>query len=118
MHLNKKLTITAAVVMASTALLSVTGCGSNNTNNGTTGNTGNTGNTGKKVTITFQNIYPDQTTPSYQTLHSLVDQYQQDHPNVKINYDTLNTDQQKLKLKTQAAAKEIPDITIVNPAAK
>jgi raffinose/stachyose/melibiose transport system substrate-binding protein len=32
--------------------------------------------------------------------------------------DSLNTDQQKLKLKTQAASREMPDITIVNPAAQ
>jgi len=72
----------------------------------------------KEVTITFQNIYPDPSTPSYEMMRQLVDQYQKDHPNVKIELDSLNTDQQKLKLKTQAASKEVPDITIVNPAAQ
>ena len=51
-------------------------------------------------------------------LHELVDQYQQEHPNVTIELDSLNTDQQKAKLKTQAASNEVPDITIVNPAAQ
>jgi raffinose/stachyose/melibiose transport system substrate-binding protein len=72
----------------------------------------------ENVTITFQNIYPDPTDPKYQVLHKIVDQYEKDHPNIKIELDSLNTDQQKLKLKTQAASKELPDITIVNPAAQ
>jgi len=72
----------------------------------------------EKVTITFQNIYPDPTDPKYNMLRKIVAQYEADHPNVKIELDSLNTDQQKLKLKTQAASKEVPDITIVNPAAQ
>ncbi len=51
-------------------------------------------------------------------LKKIVKQYEEMHPNVKIELDSLNTDQQKLKLKTQAASKEVPDITIVNPAAQ
>ncbi|QJD86080.1 extracellular solute-binding protein [Cohnella herbarum] len=76
--------------------------------------------TGSKenVTITFQNIYPDQTDPKYGMLRKIVAQYESEHPNVKIELDSLNTDQQKLKLKTQAASREVPDITIVNPAAQ
>ncbi|WP_379134298.1 extracellular solute-binding protein [Paenibacillus sp. sgz500958] len=72
----------------------------------------------ENVTITFQNIYPDPAAPSTQTLKALVEEYTKANPNVKIELDTLNTDQQKVKLKTQAASKEVPDITIVNPAAQ
>jgi raffinose/stachyose/melibiose transport system substrate-binding protein len=70
------------------------------------------------ITITFQNIYPDPATPSAKTLKKIVDDYTAAHPNVKIELDSLNTDQQKIKLKTQAASKEVPDITIVNPSAQ
>jgi raffinose/stachyose/melibiose transport system substrate-binding protein len=72
----------------------------------------------ENITITFQNIYPDPTDPKNGMLKKIVDQYMKDHPNIKIELDSLNTDQQKLKLKTQAASKEVPDITIVNPAAQ
>lgn len=124
-----KTTKTVAVLLASALTLALAACGnSNNNNSGSASSNSGTSNagtasastdtSGKKVTITFQNIYPDPTTPSYKTLHALVDQYEKDHPNVKIELDTLNTDQQKLKLKTQAASKEIPDITEVNPAAQ
>ncbi|MBO7745689.1 extracellular solute-binding protein [Paenibacillus sp. MWE-103] len=124
----KKSTKTAAIALTAAALvMGMTACGSknetntsNNTNAGntSTGAGGNASSGDKNVTITFQNIYPDPATPSYKMLHAIVDQYQKDHPNVKIELDSLNTDQQKLKLKTQAASKEVPDITIVNPAAQ
>jgi raffinose/stachyose/melibiose transport system substrate-binding protein len=74
--------------------------------------------TGKKITITFQNIYTDPATPSYKMLHALVDDYQKQHTNIRIELDSLTPDQQKTKLKTQAASKEVPDITIVNPSAQ
>ncbi|WP_036746426.1 extracellular solute-binding protein [Paenibacillus sp. UNC451MF] len=70
------------------------------------------------VTITFQNIYPDPTTPTYKIVRKIVADYTAANPNIKIELDSLNTDQQKLKLKTQAASKEVPDITIVNPSAQ
>jgi raffinose/stachyose/melibiose transport system substrate-binding protein len=72
----------------------------------------------ENITITFQNIYPDPTTPKYKVMKKIVDDYTKAHPNIKIELDSLNTDQQKIKLKTQAASKEVPDITIVNPAAQ
>ncbi|MBP2001517.1 raffinose/stachyose/melibiose transport system substrate-binding protein [Paenibacillus shirakamiensis] len=117
MILNSKKMIGVALTGALT--LSLTACGGTDTKTTDSGSaTTGDKSTDKKVTISFQNIYPDPTTPSYKMLHSIVDQYQKDHPNVTIELDTLNTDQQKMKLKTQAASKEVPDITIVNPAAQ
>ncbi|KOS02028.1 extracellular solute-binding protein [Paenibacillus polymyxa] len=107
-----------AIVMVSALALTLAAC-----NNGQSASPGNSGEPSrstetKDVTITFQNINPDPSTPSYKMIKQIVGQYEQDHPHVKIELDSLNTDQQKLKLKTQAAAKEVPDITIVNPAAQ
>lgn len=108
-----------AIVMASALALTL----ANFCNNGQSASPGNSGEPSrgtatKDVTITFQNINPDPSTPSYKMIKQIVGQYEQDHPHVKIELDSLNTDQQKLKLKTQALAKEVPDITIVNPAAQ
>ncbi|MEK4730212.1 extracellular solute-binding protein [Paenibacillus sp. FSL L8-0641] len=107
-----------AIMMASALALTLAAC--NNGQNASPGNSGepSKGTATKDVTITFQNINPDPSTPSYKMIKQIVGQYEQDHPHVKIELDSLNTDQQKLKLKTQAAAKEVPDITIVNPAAQ
>ncbi|MEF2967060.1 extracellular solute-binding protein [Paenibacillus sp. M1] len=112
-----------ALILTMTMALGLTACG-NNAKNGEAGGEKTEGgaevqsSNDKKVTITFQNIYPDPTTPSYKTLNELVAEYEADHPNIHIELDTLNTDQQKVKLKTQAASKEVPDITIVNPSAQ
>lgn len=107
-----------AVVVTSALTLTLAAC-----NNGHGASPGNSKKQGgdaatKDVTITFQNINPDPSTPSYKMIKEIVRQYERDHPHIKIELDSLNTDQQKLKLKTQAAAKEVPDITIVNPAAQ
>ncbi|OKP96703.1 ABC transporter substrate-binding protein [Paenibacillus sp. P46E] len=121
---------TFTVALTAAMALSVAACGNSNDNSKNnaassakpdstnSGTATNTTKSDKKVTITFQNIYPDPTTPSYKMVHELSAQYEKEHPNVKIELDTLNTDQQKVKLKTQAASKEVPDITIVNPAAQ
>lgn len=115
------------LVLASTLALSLAACGSNNDGGSNapaeTAKATDSGNKeaapkAEKITITFQNIYPDPTDPKNGMMKKIVDQYQKDNPNVTIELDSLNTDQQKLKLKTQAASKEVPDITVVNPSAQ
>ncbi|MFD1957473.1 extracellular solute-binding protein [Paenibacillus thailandensis] len=116
-------------VLAGTLALSLAACGSNGGSGANTGassnpspeqsaNAGSGGDKQENITITFQNIYPDPTDPKHNMMKKIVEQYESEHPNVKIELDSLNTDQQKLKLKTQAASREVPDITIVNPAAQ
>ncbi len=118
--MKKPLAIILAAVMALSFTAACGNSGKSNTAATTEKNneTAVQGSSDKKITITFQNIYPDPTTPSHKTINELVKQYETDHPNIHIELDTLNTDQQKVKLKTQAASKEVPDITIVNPAAQ
>nr|WP_245347509.1 extracellular solute-binding protein [Cohnella lubricantis] len=108
--------------------LSLAACGSNNNNNSGASADASapasspagpaSSNSGEKVTLTFQNIYVDPNTPTYKTAHQIVEAYEKEHPNIHIEFDSLNTDQQKQKLKVQANSKEIPDITMVNPAAQ
>ncbi|MGU3472148.1 extracellular solute-binding protein [Paenibacillus sp. D51F] len=128
-HAIKK---TVSVLTIGALAVGLAACGSSNNNGGNTGaantpaNTGTTENagaatptdSGKKVTITFQNIWPDETSVANKIMKQLVAQYEQEHPNIKIELDSLNTDNQKTKLKTQAANNQVPDITIVNPAAQ
>ncbi len=121
-----KIKVVSAVAAAGVLSLSLAACGSNN-NNGNAASPSSPAasspaagqvNNGEKVTITMQNIYVDQSTPTAKGLKQTIEAYQKEHPNVKIQLDTLSTDQQKQKLKTQAASKTIPDITMVNPAAQ
>ncbi|QJD86063.1 extracellular solute-binding protein [Cohnella herbarum] len=118
--MNKTSKRVIGTILTGALAVSLAACGNNGNNTSSPEASGTNGNAGgkEKVTITFQNIYPDATDPKHQMMKKIVAQYEADHPNVKIELDSLNTDQQKLKLKTQAASKEIPDITIVNPAAQ
>ncbi|MGF7031228.1 extracellular solute-binding protein [Paenibacillus caseinilyticus] len=110
---------TLKAVLAGTMAISLTACGTGGESTGSTGAAG--GDAGKdakkdKITITFQNIWPDATDPKNKLMKKVVADYEAKNPNIKIELDSLNTDQQKMKLKTQAASKEVPDITVVNPA--
>ncbi|WP_248927593.1 extracellular solute-binding protein [Paenibacillus hamazuiensis] len=71
-----------------------------------------------KTTITLQTLQSDKSTPAYKIEEKLVNDYMASHPRVKIEFDRLNTEQQKSKLKTQAAFGEMADITMVNPGAQ
>lgn len=114
-----------SLVLAATMVFSLAACGSGTKDNKGATTSSESGKTTEKekvadkdITITFQNIFPDPTDPKNKLLKKLVTQYQTEHPNITIELDSLNTDQQKLKLKTQAASKEVPDITVVNPSAQ
>ncbi|REK74911.1 extracellular solute-binding protein [Paenibacillus paeoniae] len=73
---------------------------------------------GKKITLTLQTLQTDKSTPQYQVEEIIVNNYMKENPNVKIEWDRLDTEQQKVKLKTQAASSEVADITMVNPGAQ
>jgi raffinose/stachyose/melibiose transport system substrate-binding protein len=40
----------------------------------------------KDVTVTFHNIYPDPTTPSFKIMTKIIADYTTAHPNVKIDW--------------------------------
>ncbi|MBB6676340.1 extracellular solute-binding protein [Cohnella lubricantis] len=128
LKLDSKSKKALTIAVAGALTLSLAACGSNNNNNSGASADASapasspagpaSSNSGEKVTLTFQNIYVDPNTPTYKTAHQIVEAYEKEHPNIHIEFDSLNTDQQKQKLKVQANSKEIPDITMVNPAAQ
>jgi raffinose/stachyose/melibiose transport system substrate-binding protein len=112
------------LVLATALTFTLAACGGNNTNNNPgSSNTpaatnGEKPAEGKKVTLTLQTIQTDKSTPQYQVEEEIVNMYMEEFPNVKIEWDRLDTEQQKVKLKTQAASGEVADITMVNPGAQ
>ncbi|WP_240414784.1 extracellular solute-binding protein [Paenibacillus periandrae] len=70
------------------------------------------------VTLSLQTLQSDKNSPSYLIEEKIVNDYMQIHPNITIEFDRLNTEQQKNKLKAQAASGEVADITMVNPGAQ
>ncbi|WP_169087576.1 extracellular solute-binding protein [Paenibacillus sp. PL91] len=112
------------LALATALTFTLAACGSNNVASNGEGGTA-TGNApasnepeAKKVTLTFQTLQTDKSTPSYQIEEEIANNYMKEFPNVTIEWDRLDTEQQKVKLKTQAASGEVSDITMVNPGAQ
>jgi raffinose/stachyose/melibiose transport system substrate-binding protein len=72
----------------------------------------------RKITLTLQTLQSDKFSPAYKIEETIVNDYMKNNPNIKIEFDRLNTEQQKNKLKAQAASGEVADITMVNPGAQ
>ncbi|SFL64494.1 raffinose/stachyose/melibiose transport system substrate-binding protein [Paenibacillus sp. 1_12] len=70
------------------------------------------------ITLSLQTLQSEKSSPAYIIEEKIVNDYMQIHPNIKIEFDRLNTEQQKNKLKAQAASGEVADITMVNPGAQ
>ncbi|WP_053373054.1 extracellular solute-binding protein [Paenibacillus sp. FJAT-27812] len=111
-------------VLATALTFTLAACGGNNVASNSEGGAA-TGNApasekpeAKKVTLTFQTLQTDKSTPSYQVEEEIANNYMKEFPNVTIEWDRLDTEQQKVKLKTQAASGEVSDITMVNPGAQ
>lgn len=95
-------------------LLLLTAC-SGGGNKGASG--GSSGGSGEKIELTFWNIWTD---PSPQNEASLkqVEKFMKEHPNIVIKQQNIPHDQYKVKLKTQAAGKQLPDLIQVWPGAE
>ncbi|MCD9025787.1 extracellular solute-binding protein [Cohnella sp. NL03-T5] len=95
----------------------VTACGSNNksgsetgTNTATASNTSNASEApAEKVKLSFWHTWTgdDNLTKAYL---KLIDQFQEDHPNITLDIQAMPQDAYKTRLKTAAAANEMPDV--------
>lgn len=72
----------------------------------------------EKVELTFWNSWMNDENPLIKYNKSLVEIFMQQNPNIKITQDNIPHDQYKIKIKTQAAGKELPDMWISWPAAE
>ncbi|MDQ6420428.1 extracellular solute-binding protein [Paenibacillus sp. LHD-117] len=114
--MNKKSAL--SLVLATALTFTLAACGAGNEVNSGNEPAGGDKTEGKKITLTFQTLQTDKSTPGYQVEEEIVNNYMKENPNVKIEWDRLDIEQQKVKLKTQAASGEVADITMVNPGAQ
>jgi len=108
------------ILLMAALAINLAACGGKENSDGgqASGGTKGEASPGKKVNLTFQTLWADETSVQLRTLRKLIEEYTADHPNVSIEVDALNSSQQVLKLKTQAASNEMPDITVINPGAQ
>jgi raffinose/stachyose/melibiose transport system substrate-binding protein len=112
--------------MMAALLVVLTACGGtapSNNENSASNNTGAAVSEGdknvepadKKVTIVFQHIDTDLTTPRGKMTVQLIKNFMAENPNITVEQDAIQVDQQRIKIKTQAASNELPDVTTVFP---
>ncbi|ANS74699.1 ABC transporter substrate-binding protein [Paenibacillus yonginensis] len=98
------LTIMMVVVLAA--------CGSNNKAGSETGNSA-AGGSGQISLSIWHNFSGDD--QRAKTMRGLIEQYQSAHPEVKLDVQAIPADGYKQRLKTVAAANELPDVFLTNP---
>ncbi|GGF95895.1 extracellular solute-binding protein [Paenibacillus abyssi] len=118
--MKKRRTLT--MIMSTVLAITLTACGGSNgggsaSENGAT-NTPAANQNKENITITFQTLQTDKSAPQYQVEEEIANNYMAENPHIKIEWDRLDIEQQKVKLKTQAASGEVADITMVNPGAQ
>jgi raffinose/stachyose/melibiose transport system substrate-binding protein len=80
------------------------------------GNEQTSGDSGQ-VELTFWNIWTEPS-PENNVFLKKVEAFEKQHPHIKIKMERIPHDQYKIKLKTQAAGKQLPDLVQVWPGAE
>lgn len=105
--MNKRVKQTLSLACAGALAASLAACGNsgNQADNGTGGNSGGE----PQVTLTLLDAFTpgDGMTTAFR---NVLDQFQKDNPNIKIDEETISSDDLATKVQTLAAADELPDI--------
>jgi raffinose/stachyose/melibiose transport system substrate-binding protein len=67
----------------------------------------------EKITITMMHLWPAASSAQQNKLvEQIIDEYEQEHPNITIKQEVLENEQYKSKLKVLSASNELPDVGI------
>jgi len=105
------------VTMAAALSLSLlAGCGAGGADNASGGAApkADAGKSGEKVKLSIWHNYTGEDLRA-KTMRSLIDQYKKDHPNVELDVQGIPPDGYRPRLKTVAAANEMPDLFVMWP---
>lgn len=110
---KKALSFASMFVLMVTLVLS--GCGSQNSDADVTGDSDNneaiSETSGETKTIELMHLWPAGSSKQhYEIVESIIEEYEADHPDVKIETEILENEQYKEKLKVLSASNELPDI--------
>jgi raffinose/stachyose/melibiose transport system substrate-binding protein len=105
----KRTVKTAAALTLTTSLL-LAGCGTNNADTGKTAEGGK----GEKVKLSIWHNYTGDDQRA-KTMRSIIEQFQKDHANIELDVQAIPPDGYRTRLKTVAAANEMPDLFVMWP---
>ncbi|GAB6929296.1 extracellular solute-binding protein [Paenibacillus sp. JCM 10914] len=102
---NKKWTV---LLLTLCVALIAAGCGSGNSGGGASG-----GSDGDKVTVNFMHLWPAGVSAGQNKIvNQIIEEYQNENPNVTIKQEVLDNEQYKNKLKVLSASNELPDVGV------
>ncbi|MBM7579640.1 extracellular solute-binding protein [Jeotgalibacillus terrae] len=99
------------VATAASAMLILGACG------GDTESSGGSGSNGDQVELTFWNIWTE-SSPQNEASKAAVERFMEENPDINIVQENIAHDQFKVKVKTQAAGRQLPDLVQVWPGAE
>ncbi|WIV19533.1 extracellular solute-binding protein [Paenibacillus polygoni] len=68
---------------------------------------------GDKTTVTFMHLWPEGVSAGQNKIvNQIIEEYQNEHPNVTIKTEVLDNEQYKNKLKVLSASNELPDVGV------
>ncbi|MBB6673096.1 extracellular solute-binding protein [Cohnella nanjingensis] len=110
--MKKKTGALAALTLS--ASLALAGCGSGGKESGNANANNGQGDGKEKVTLSLWHNYTGDDQRA-KTMRAIVEQYQKDHPNVELDIQAIPPDGYRTRLKTVAAANEMPDLFVMWP---
>jgi len=102
-----------SMLLTISILLALTACGQAKNEGGDKGTGGGEGGDTKKVTITFMHLWPEGVSAGQNRIvNQIIQEYQNDNPNVTIKQDVLDNEQYKNKLKVLSSSNQLPDVGV------
>lgn len=101
------------LLLTASLAFAVAGCGNNggNTNEGAANDGANE--SGNKVTVNFMHLWPEGVSAGQNKIvNQIINDYQNENPNVTIKQEVLDNEQYKNKLKVLSASNQLPDVGV------
>ncbi|UFT98737.1 extracellular solute-binding protein [Radiobacillus kanasensis] len=104
----KKKTVALWFSMLAAVLLVLAGCSGGGDEEGASDDSGDSGD---KKTIEFMHLWPEGSSKDhFEIVNKIVDQYESDNPDVKVELEILGNEQYKEKLKVLSSSGKLPDV--------
>ncbi|MGP4039398.1 extracellular solute-binding protein [Gracilibacillus sp. D59] len=92
-------------------MFALAACGGNDEGSGEDSASGGNESDSSKKTIEFMHLWPEGSSKQHhEIVNSIIDEFEADHPDVKVDVEILGNEQYKEKLKVLSTSNELPDV--------